>query len=949
MANTELLSAVLSEEGWYCVVGLKKTGMPKQVFVQTLEEVEHEANDLLAKHYDVYFACSKYETNSTRTTDNVKNIKAFWLDIDCGEGKPYASQVDGVKAIKHFCADLGLPLPSVVDSGRGVHVYWPLIEAISRPQWKNVADRLKIVCHERGLQADPARTADAASILRIPDTLNMKGDPPLKVELVFKSEAVSYEEFKNTLGVLEEVPEYARSQINELTKSLMGNKQSRFTTIMMKSENDKGCPQLLSAMQDQQTLEEPRWRAALSIAAHCVDMDTAIHDISSGHPEYSENATVEKASRIKGPYTCDAFEKINPGGCDNCPNKGKITSPIVLGQEIIEAAPEDNVVEFTTADASKPVTYTIPEYPFPYFRGKNGGVYRKSEDAEDEDAVLVYEHDLYVVKRMKDPQNGEVIWMRLHTPRDGVREFALPAVDLLTTEKLREKLAWHGVIALKKQMDAIMAYVVRFTKELQCREGADIMRTQFGWTDGNRSFVIGDTEICADGDRYSPPSSYTAPLADHFIPAGSLEEWKSVINIYDTPGMEPMAFGFFTAFGGPLLKHLNLKGALINMINNQSGTGKTTVIKAMHSVYSHPEEVMLIERDTMNVRLHRLGVMNNIPLGCDEITKMAPDAFSDFAYAISQGRGRGRMKSSENVERLNFARWADMVLSSSNASGVDKLKSLKSTPDGELMRLIEYTIPDANILSKEDADEIFPKMYLNYGHAGRIYIRDLVCNLEERIKEVKDIQVLIDRKIGFTNRERFWSGVAACNIAGAMFARRLGIIDIDVGRVFKWMVKEFTQMRQEIKPPASSYASVVGEFWNEQRQNTLVINDEVDKRTGVELLPILEPRGELTVRMEPDTQKLFIISKKFREYCSKNQITLKDVLNALTAEGVYVGTVKKRMAKGTKLSSTPPVDAYVFDCSRGDFIDPDIYINAANAEQQQDQEGEAIATGTDGS
>jgi hypothetical protein len=55
------------------------------------------------------------------------------------------------------------------------------------------------------------------------------------------------------------------------------------------------------------------------------------------------------------------------------------------------------------------------------------------------------------------------------------------------------------------------------------------------------------------------------------------------------------------------------------------------------------------------------------------------------------------------------------------------------------------------------------------------------------------------------------------------------------------------------------------------------------------------------------------------------------------------------MAKGTKLSSTPPVDAYVFDCSRGDFIDPDIYINAANAEQQQDQEGEAIATGTDGS
>lgn len=172
------------------------------------------------------------------------------------------------------------------------------------------------------------------------------------------------------------------------------------------------------------------------------------------------------------------------------------------------------------------------------------------------------------------------------------------------------------------------------------------------------------------------------------------------------------------------------------------------------------------------------------------------------------------------------------------------------------------------------------------------------------------------------------------------------MIDIDVGKVFKWLVKEFTQMRQEIKPPASSYASVIGEYWNEQRQNTLVINDEIDKRTGVELLPILEPRGELTVRMEPDTQKLFIITKKFREYCSKNQITLKDVLNALASEGVYVGTVKKRMSKGTKLSSTPPVDTYVFDCSRGDFLDPDTYIGAAKADS--DEDGEALATGTNG-
>ena len=926
MTRTELLSAVLSPDGWYCVVGLKKTGLPKQVFVQGLDEIDGVVDDLLAKHYDVYFACAKYEADTTRSADNVKVIQSFWLDIDCGKGKPYATQADGLEALKDFCSALGLPRPCVVNSGRGWHVYWPLTAGVSRPQWKRVADRLKALCAEHKFEADPARTADAASILRMPQTFNHKTDPALEVSVVVMGKPTDFDTFKAKLGVMEEVPDYLPTYADDMTRSLMGNKQFRFSVIVEKNTKGTGCFQLTKAITEQESVDEPIWRAALSVAGHCVDADTAIHDISKNHPDYDPNITAEKAHRIKGPYTCEKWQGLNPTGCDNCIHKGKITSPIVLGAEVAAATEADNTVQFTLPNAAAPTTYVIPEYPFPYFRGKTGGVYRKNDDEEDPEAVLVYEHDLYVVKRLKDPQAGETIWMRLHTPKDGVKEFALPAVDLLTTDKLREKLAWFGVIALKKQMDGIMAYIVRFAKELQYKEGAEIMRSQFGWTEGNKSFIVGDTEIAADGDRYSPPSSYTNQLVDWMAPVGSYEVWQSVVNVYDKPGFEPHAFGFFTAFGAPLLKHLNLNGAIINMINNQSGTGKTTAIKAMHSVYGHPEEMMLIQRDTMNVRLHRLGVMNNLGLGCDEITKMGPDDFSDFAYAVSQGRGRGRMKSNENAERMNMAKWQTILLCSSNASAVDKLKALKSTPDGELMRLIEYEIPATKLLSKAEADEIYPKLYANYGHAGRIYIRDLVANLEDRVGEVREVQRLIDQKTGFTNRERFWSGVAACNIAGALFAKRLGIIDIDVGRVFKWMLKEFAKMREEIKPPASTHASIIGEFWNEHRRNSLVINGEVDKRTGVEMLPIMEPQGELILRMEPDTQKLFIISKKLRNWCSEHQITLKDVLNSLTADGVYAGIVKKRMAKGTKLGSVPPVDAFVFDCSKGDFLDPDMFV-----------------------
>ncbi len=939
MTRADLLSAVLSTEGWYCIVGLKKTGLPRQTFVQGLSEADVEIEDLLAKGYDAYFGCAKYETDKTRTTDNVKAIRAFWLDIDCGANKPYATQGDGLAALKKFCMEVGLSRPTIVDSGRGLHVYWGLTADVSRAQWRPVATRLKALCHEKGLEADPARTADAASILRVPDTLNHKENPPLAVTLKSVGTPVDFEEFKAKLGAIDDVPDHLPTYANEMTRALMGNKQFRFSIIVDKNVNGTGCMQLARAIKEQDSLEEPRWRAALSIPAFCVDKDTAIHDISRNHPDYTPEGTIDKAIKIKGPYTCEKFEGVHPSGCDGCIHKGKISSPIVLGAEIAEATESDNTVQYVT-EASKPVTYKIPEYPFPYFRGKNGGVYRKSENEDDEDAVMIYEHDLYVVKRLKDPQSGEVIWMRLHTPKDGVKEFALSAVDLLTADKLREKLAWFGVIALKKQMDSIMGYIVRSVKEMQYKEGAEIMRSQFGWTDKNKSFVVGDTEISAEGDKYSPPSSYTAQLADWFTPVGSLDEWKSVINVYDREGFEPHAFGFFTAFGAPLMKHLNLKGAIINMINNESGTGKTTTIKAMHSVYGHPEELMLIQRDTMNVRLHRLGVMNNLGLGCDELTKMTSDEFSDFAYAVSQGRGRGRMKSNENAERINLAKWQTILLCSSNASAVDKLRALKSTPDGELMRLIEYEIPETKLLTKQEADDIYPKLYTNYGHAGRIYLRDLVENLEERIQEVKQIQLLIDKKIGFTNRERFWSGVAACNIAGALFAKRLGLIDIDIGRIFKWMLKQFSQMRLETKPPSTTHASVIGEYWNEHRRNSLVINDKVDMRTGVEMLPILEPSGELIIRMEPDTQKLFIIAKKLRTWCAQHQITLKDVLNSLTAEGVYAGMVKKRMAKGTKLGSVPAVDAFVFDCSKGGFLDTDAFVGTSDADVAVTEEDE---------
>jgi len=928
MPTTELLQAVLPSEGWYCIVGLKKEGTPKQTFHETLDSAEAEIARLLKERYDAYFACSKYESNTSRTQANAKYIKAFWLDIDCGETKDYPDQATGLQALQQFCKSVNLPRPTIVNSGRGLHVYWRLTKTISAEEWKPVAERIKYLCEEYDFYADPARTADTASILRVPETLNFKDDPPKPVSILAIAPEVDYETIKSRLGVLIAPPEFQlpKQQLNELTKALANNEEKWFKIIIAKTIKGEGCAQIAKIATEQDTVDYNLWRAGLSVAWACEDRDVAIHKISEGHPDYSPAETVRKAMDTGGPQRCSTFEKYNSGGCDGCPHKGKIAGPIQLGKKIARASDQDNIVEVPQEIPDlPPTTVVIPEYPFPYFRGKNGGIYRSNGDGEDPD--LVYAHDLYIVKRMHDPHRGEVAWIRLHLPRDGIREFALPVTELMSKEKLKERLGWYGVVGGVKQMDAISQFMIKFVNELQFKTEVEVMRMQFGWTDKDRKFIIGDQEITAEAIRYSPPSSSTSNIAEYMQPVGTLEEWKEVANVYNREGFEPHAFGFFTAFGSPLLKHLNLKGAVINLINNRSGTGKTTIAQLMHSVYGHPDEQMLIWRDTMNMKLNRMGIMNHLPISCDEVTKMEGDDFSDFLYAVSQGRARGRMQSQVNQERLNTSKWSLLCVCTSNASFYDKLGAMTATPDGELMRLIEYQIPETSLITKAEADDLFPKMFLNYGHAGRPYLQWLVGNLEEALDMVKQIQLVIDKKVKFSGRERFWSGVAACNIAGGMIAKRLGLIDIDIKRVFEWMIKEFSQMRHEIKPPATNQASVIGEFLNEHRGSILVINDAADNRTGMAQLPIVEPKYDLLVRIEPDTKKLFISTKHLRKFCTNNRITLKDALKALEADGIYEKTVKKRMAKGTKIEGLA-TDAFMFDCSKGDFINTDDYVNA---------------------
>ena len=928
----DLLDTVLPTEGRYCVLGIGRYA--EQKFVETREEVTELAQELVDGKKDVYFGCAKFGELNNRTHANAKYFRALWLDIDCGPTKAvpdekgrikgYIDQQTGLEELQKFCTATGLPKPILVSSGNGVHAYWLLKETIAKNQWDALADRLEDLCLEHELIVDSS-VFEASRVLRIPGTFNFKDiTNPLPVEVINEdTPRFDYEELRELLGApepKEEKPDFIPRSLSPMMQALMKNKVKKFKTIMIKSVNGTGCNQLLHCYENQEFLEEPFWRSALSIAAFCIDKDKAVYKLSSRYPNYDPIETEKKVDyliKTGGPHHCTTFEKHNPGGCDECPHKGKLKSPIMLGVEIEEA--QDEPVEIR--DENDVVNFfQIPDYPFPFFRGKNRGVYRQADKDEEEGATLVYEHDLWLVKRMKDPDLGEVVLFRLHLPQDGLREFTLTAGTICTKDELRKSLAQQGVVTSKKQYDSLAQYVIASLKNLQFEKKAEMMRTQFGWVDNDSKFVIGDREITKNGVFYSPPSHTTRDVAEKMIVKGSLEKWKEAFNMYARPGLEPHAFAALTAFGSPLLKFTGLEGAIINLIHPTSGSGKSTVLYMCNSVSGEPKGLTSMFKDTFNAKIHQIGVMNNVANTIDEITNLTGMEFSDLSYSISQGRGKNKMKGSSNELRINNTKWQGITLASSNASFYEKLGITKNSPDGEMMRLLEYKIEPTTIISTEEGKAMFDhQLRENFGHAMEPYAQFLVNNLEDVIDLLRKTQAKIDREVQFSARERFWSAVAACNITGGLIAKSLGLHEYDMKAVYAWLRDMLTQMREEIAPPTSSAAAIIGDFINTNIGHILVVKDALDARTNLAAAPTLEPKGELVIRYEPDTKHLYLSAGKFREFCVERQISYRSTLNELAKMGLFKDALNKRMAKGMQLDS-PAVRALLFDVSGSELL-----------------------------
>jgi len=927
METKRFLQSVLAREGWYCVLAIHaETSRRKQKFYDSIDQLMDANTAFDQNGYNSYYAVGTFGTDASREADNIARKRAFYLDLDCEADNPkkFPDQATALQELRRFCKVMRLPKPITVDSGRGIHVYWPLNEDVTLAEWVPVAERLKAKCKEHGFKADPAVTSDAARILRMPGTHNHKDNPPKRVRVLGMDAVapVSFDKFSELMGN-DPIPVPKKftpvSGSNAVMDALMGNREHYFKDIMLKTAKGKGCMQLAYIYRNQETMSEPLWRAGLSIAKHCADGDSAATKISQRHPEFTPDEMFNKMDRIKGPYLCTTFDEYNDGVCSGCPLWGKIKSPVVLGSRTREATEADNVIEVApspkAAPAAQPEIYVIPTYPKPYFRGANGGIYVRGEDADgDTIEKCIYHNDLYIVRRVTDG-DADALVFRLHLPKDGVREFTVPQIAVTSKDEFRKAIGAKGVTAFGKNLEELMAYTIRWIEELQQQGAADIARAQFGWADDNcGSFILGDREIFPDRIDFNPASIKTAGLFDALTPRGTLDGWRQNAEFFNKPGMELYQFALCASFGSALMHSSPMNGGLLHMFSKDSGLGKTTAMFMALSVWGRPMGLLLKERDTMNHRMNRAEVYKNILFATDEITNMRPLAASDMTYAITEGMQRGRMEGGANQERTRGFEWKFLALSTGNMSLVEKITLAKAAPKAEAQRVLEARVDKFFDGSGDKAmtDDFSKNVPLHYGHAGVVFVQHYMQNmdginaLEEKVRERVDIKC----NLGSSNR--FWSEYITKTMTAAIIAKKLGLVNYDTAAMFKFAIELVRYNQGVTEDMTTSSSQILADFFAEHNGNLLIIKRNGDVN-GIDalIMPEANPRTKLVARYESDTKKAFILLKPFKTWCLEQQIDYSScILDLVKNKGATKR--KMRITKGTNLR-LPPVDVIEVD------------------------------------
>lgn len=916
---------VLPKQGVYCVAGITKDSTVRHKYGETLEEVFKHIEYFKSQKQNVYvtpatFSGKENKNREKRDSNFCLYSRSFFIDVDTHGKDAYESKEDTVDAINDLLKATGLPEPVYVDSGGGMHAYWIMDRDIPYAEWKPYAEKLKSLCLKH-ISIDKNVTADGARLMRCPNTFNQRYDPPRESTVISKELNVySFEEFKEFLGVVEpevkDVLALASKGLDDETRAMLhlDNFKYTFNELADKSVNDRGgCNQIKYMLLNQNEIERDHWAAGLTIAIHCTDGDTAIHEMSNEYENYNAEETEKTANSFEAPRTCEWFIDNYPEHCEGCKHKGKIKTPLVLGKEFRPAAPpskEDSVREVEAEVAS------LPDFLRPFVRGELGGIYfmpppkydKKEKKSIAQDPILLLAHDLQPFRRLTSKMDGDCMMMRFTLPMDGIREFLLPMKSVYGQEKLKEIMSSNGVLYDPDHLPLLMKYLVKWGQYLENVEKADIMRMQMGWTVekteadwSERSFVIGYKEVENTGNIVDAAASpYVRSIAKFLNPVGSMEKWRQAADQLNRPGLEMHAFTMLCGFGSPLMPYTSTSGVSVSLLG-RSGTAKTGAMYAGLSVFGNPKELSVFDSTDNGMTGRYLG-LHNLMLGIDEVGNKDPKIMSQLIHKVSHGKAKIRMQASVNAEREHEMVASLIAIFTTNESVYGKLEGIKSSPDGESARILEFIVKKPEILQGDGGGllgrQIFDTFRTNFGWAGPEFIKEVFRvgdNYIENTMEMWRARFIGD--FGDDSTYRFYENLIMSTFTAGTIASESNIITLDIERVYQHVVNEMINIRENIiKVNRNDYESVLGDFMVQHVQNQLNIRDGMVK---------MEPRGKLVARVEQDKGTYLVSKTEFKDYLRSKNINYSEFERDMSEKGILVGTKKTRLTTGWKGAAQP--------------------------------------------
>ena len=880
MKPLEFLAEVLptAGNGYYCLAELT-TNKKEHVYAQTLEELEPALERWNEKQYDIYFGLSTFGEAGSREAGNTHMSRVIAVDLDCNhktdipqpdkktgelviKPKAYPSMKAAAIALREFCDNSGLTglgEPWLASSGGGVHAYWPLTEDMFIEDWKPLAEGFKRMCLKHGLKLDTTVTGDAARVLRLPGTTNrgVKGNKKVReaTQAVLKQEGdrfspddlkaiidkeivgTAYEykvQPKSSLALAGVAPTSVTSSAGSSStlQALTQNSVTKFANIYKKTKQGSGCAQLVDyfnrASEDGM---EPTWRGWLSIAQKCEDGEKAVIWLSDLHP-YDHDRMRQKLNEIKGPYPCVKFDEENPGICAGCQHWGKITNPLALGRETAVVVAETEIEVDTGVEAEPVQRIKRPEPPKGYAYGKQGGVFLEREDMDPQGNttkkhVMLCQYDVFPVDILN---KGGVHEVHLYAVRGNkVQEVVLPQKCVASKDETIKHLANQNVMAAfgSGNDKNFYEYIRACVEKMSVEKEPVAVPNSFGWQDDGTFVYAG--KIYSRGNA---PLSVPMPDMENIVantqPKGTLENWQRVIEMMVRRKMWKHLAVLLAGAAAPLMQFTGLFGITMHVASSESGTGKSFALDTAASIWGHPIHYRTGSGTSAVAMQQRLGLLHSMPLVTDEITtnnRKDFEWFPAFLFSMSEGRGKERMESGANKERLNLSTWSSYALMSSNRNAVDYLMGARlHSSEGEIRRLLELLIDDKLEWSAEEI-EVIKSLQQNYGVAGQVLVQYLVDNTDY----VRDVVNQTVRQMytvyDAPNDERFWmAGIGVCVGAGILFnSKHTGLAEIPMNEIIEVFREVLTTMRLSIKGNKRSADDLLNSYIQEHQGKFVVV------------------------------------------------------------------------------------------------------------------------------